>query len=122
MLLRSLRSSLGQFIFSEVVMRCFLCLIIFSLVAMAWEVQAQNSRADSAASYLNRGNDWLTKGELDLAIADYNLAIAFDPRSAMAFFNLGRIWELKGDLDRALADYSRPIEINPRYDSPFYNP
>ena len=102
-------------------MRCFLCLIVFSLVVTAWEVQAQNSRADSAASYLNRGNDWLTKGELDLAIADYNIAIAFDPRSAIAFFNLGRIWELKGDLDRSLADDSRAIEINPRYDSAFYN-
>jgi len=41
---------------------------------------------------------------LDLAIADYNLAIAFDPRSAVAFINRGRIWELKGYLDRALTD------------------
>src|SRR5215510_14822411 len=107
MWLRSLRSSLVQFIFSEVMMRCFLCLIVFSLVVTAWEVQAQNSLADSAASYINRDNDWLTKGELDLAIADFNIAIVFEPRSAIAFFNLGRIWEPKGDLDRSLADYSR---------------
>src|SRR5262245_62055823 len=104
MWLRLLQRSLIQFIFSEVVMRFFPCLIVFSLVVTAWEVQAQTSRADSAASYTYRGNEWFTKGELDLAIADYNLAIAFDPRSAVAFINRGRIWELKGYLDRALTD------------------
>ena len=102
-------------------MRCFPCLIVFSLVVTAWEVQAQTSRADSAASYIYRGNDWLTKGEVDLAIADYNLAIAFDPRSSVAFINRGRIWELKGDLERALAHYSRAIELDHQNDKAFYN-
>lgn len=69
MWLRSLRRSLVQFIFSGVVMRCFPWLTVFSSVAIAWDVQTQTSRANSAASYFNRGNDWLTKGELDLAIA-----------------------------------------------------
>src|SRR5215475_380041 len=102
-------------------MRCFPCLIVFSLVVTAWEAQAQTSRANSAASYIYRGNDRLTKGELDLAIDDYNLAIAFDPRSAMAFINRDRIWELKGDLDRALADYSRAIDLDHECDKAFYN-
>jgi len=41
-------------------MRCFPCLIVFSLVVTACEVHAQTTRADSAASYTYRGNDWLT--------------------------------------------------------------
>jgi hypothetical protein len=36
----------------------------------------------SAASYLERGNEWLVKGELDRAISDYDLAIAFDGSAA----------------------------------------
>ena len=41
--------------------------------------QAQNSRAESANSYLERGNSWLVKGEIERAIADYDLAIVFKP-------------------------------------------
>lgn len=43
-------------------------LIAFSLVVTAWEVQAQTSRVESAASYLIRGNDWFIRGEMDRAI------------------------------------------------------
>ena len=52
-----------------------LLFLIFNLPV----VQAQTSRAESAQSYCNRGNAWLAKGELDRAIADYDLAIVFDP-------------------------------------------
>ncbi len=102
-------------------MRCFFCLIVFSLVLTARLVQGQTPRADSAASYLDRGNDWLARKELDRAITDYDLAIVFNPRSDAAYLNRGRAWELKGDLDRALTDYSRAIEINPQYGEAFYN-
>ncbi|MCI0390588.1 MAG: hypothetical protein MOB07_17725 [Acidobacteria bacterium] len=40
--------------------------------------EAQSSRASSAASYLDRGNGWLKKGEFERAIVDYSFAIAFD--------------------------------------------
>ncbi|MCI0695008.1 tetratricopeptide repeat protein [candidate division KSB1 bacterium] len=43
---------------------------------------AQASRAVSAKSYVERGNSWLEKGEIERAIADYDLALAFDSRAA----------------------------------------
>ena len=52
----------------------------FTATAIA---QPQTSRASSAASYFERGNERLAKGEWDWAIADYDLAIAFDARATI---------------------------------------
>src|SRR5262245_26131700 len=76
--------------------------------------QPQTSRASSAASYLERGNQWMAKGEWDRAIADYDLAIAFDAR-APVYNNRGLARQRKGDLAGALGDYDRAIELNPRF-------
>ncbi len=84
----------------EVTMRCY-WLILFLLVSTALIAQAQTSRAATAASYLERGNEWMTKGELDRAIADYSLAIAFDSQSAIAYYNRSCARQLKGDLMEA---------------------
>ncbi len=74
----------------------------------------QGSRAQSAASYLERGNDWLTKGNLESAISDYSLAIAFDGSSPFAFYNRGLARERSGDLEGALRDYEKALQLNPR--------
>ena len=58
---------------------------------------AQNPRAVSASSYLERGNEWQRKGELDRAIADFNIAIAFDPNFAGAYLNRGLAYQSKGN-------------------------
>jgi Tfp pilus assembly protein PilF len=62
-------------------------IFLLRLVTAAANVQAQNSRASSAASYLERGASWMANGEIERAIADYDLAIAFDSRSALVYYN-----------------------------------
>jgi len=62
--------------------------ILRSLMFLLWlvmgaDVQAQSSRTSSSVSYLERGNEWMAKGEWDRAIADYDLAIAFNSRAAI---------------------------------------
>ena len=52
--------------------------------AVATAREEQSSRALSAASYLDRGNGWLKKGEFERAIADYSIAIVFDAGHAGA--------------------------------------
>src|SRR5262245_52133479 len=88
--------------------------VLLWLVMAAANVEAQTSRASSASSYLERGNQWLAKGELDRAIADYDLAIAFDACAAI-YNNRGLARQRKGDLAGSLSDYDRAIELNPRY-------
>src|SRR5262245_65843751 len=75
--------------------------------------EAQSSRALSAASYLDRGNDWLKKGDFERAIADYSLAIAFDARHADAYYNRGLARTGKGDLYGASPDFDKSLAAHP---------
>jgi tetratricopeptide (TPR) repeat protein len=93
--------------------------ISVSLTALAQQTvviapEAQSSRAQSAATYLDRGNGWLKQGEFERAISDYSLAIAFDPGYAGAYFNRGLAQVDKGELDGALRDFDRALALNPR--------
>src|SRR5262245_65201540 len=85
--------------------------LLFFLVWVISVAQAQGSRAQSAASYVERGNGWLNKGELERAIDDYSLAIAFDGGHAGAYHNRGLARMQKGDLDGALEDFDRSLEL-----------
>src|SRR5262249_59976753 len=91
--------------------------ISVSLTAMAQQTlaiapEAQSSRALSAASYLDRGNGWLNKGEFERAIADYSLAIVFDAGNAGAYYNRGMARAGKADLDGALRDFDQSIMLD----------
>jgi hypothetical protein len=45
--------------------------LIAACLLCAGVASAQTSRAASAASYIKRGNEWLVKGEIKRAIADW---------------------------------------------------
>src|SRR5215468_3808355 len=113
--------------------RIFRGLIFILWLVTAAPVQAQNSRAYSAASYLERGNAWMAKGEIERAIADYDLAIArerkgdlagavsdydqaigLNTRYADAYINRGIVRCRLGEIDAAINDFNRAIEFNPR--------
>src|SRR5262245_23245419 len=100
--------------------------ILRGLIFLLWFVtaaaiaQAQTSRASSAALYLERGNQWLAKGEWDRAIADYDLAIDFEARSTI-YGNRGIAKQQKGDLAGALNDYDRAIGLDPLYIEAYLN-
>ena len=79
-------------------MRTYTCSLLFLVFLIDAAAHAQPSRTASAASYLSRGNDWLVKGEFDRAIADYDIAIAFDSRVAAAYCNRCIAHHRKGDL------------------------
>jgi len=65
-------------------------------------------------AYLNRGNDYLGKGGLDAAIADYSKTLEINPRAARAYSNRATVYLKKGDLEQALSDCNKALEINPR--------
>ena len=67
-------SILGPFVIFQSVL-CWLSLA----TAVA---QPLASRSATAISYIERGGAWLAKGELERALADYDLAIASDPNLA----------------------------------------
>jgi tetratricopeptide (TPR) repeat protein len=54
-----------------------------------------------------------SKGDLDLAIADYTEAIRLKPDYATAYANRGTCYQFKYDLDRAIADFTEALRLNP---------
>src|SRR5262249_17241885 len=119
-------------------------IFLFWLVTAPAIVQAQNSRASSAASYLERGNEWLAKaevgdcdralkldarhaqarnnrglarqekGDLDGALSDFDCAIALDPQQAAFYGNRGKAWLLKREVERAMRDLNRALSLDPK--------
>jgi len=76
----------------------------------------QNQRA-----YLNRGAAYQKNGDLDHALADYNMVIGLGPVDAVTLSNRGNIFTTKGYYDIALANFNLAIKINPSYVGSYIN-
>ena len=63
-----------------------------------------------AEAFLNRGNAWNDKGNLDGAIADYTSAIGLEPGFTEAYFNRGLALYAKGNFDQAIKDLTTALE------------
>lgn len=61
-----------------------------------------------------RGWIFTAKGNADLALADLNKALGFDPQLAGAYADRGRAYELRGDRDKAIADYRKALSLKSR--------
>jgi tetratricopeptide (TPR) repeat protein len=58
-----------------------------------------------------RGNACYFLGEQDMAIADYYIALEFEPDLAEAYLNRGVAYDDRGEYDLAIADYEKAIEL-----------
>jgi Flp pilus assembly protein TadD len=67
-------------------------------------------RTDMATAY------WYT-GNADIAISEFNRALADEPNKPNALFNLGVVqWQGKMDIQGALATWQRLLDTNPNYE------
>lgn len=62
---------------------------------------------------LDSGEKFLAQGEVDKAIAEYDVVIKFNPRNAQAFGMRGYAKMLNRDTDGAISDYSAAIKLTP---------
>lgn len=63
---------------------------------------------------LDRGNEFIDRGEYDLAVADMNAALKIDPKSARATANRGIAKFWLGDLQGAGADFDAAAKLDPK--------
>ncbi len=93
------------------------------LAALAQEGAARRAALESAlqmcpgntVARFKRARGRGDSGDTDGAIADYDRAIAVNPRFAAAIHNRGWMRHAKGDLDGAIADYGRALALEPHY-------
>ena len=66
-----------------------------------------------ALAHHYRGAEYLKTGHDDEAIADFDQAIALNPKLYTAYYDRAIALRHKGELTRAIADYSEAIRISP---------
>ncbi|MEX0591508.1 MAG: tetratricopeptide repeat protein [Xanthobacteraceae bacterium] len=59
----------------------------------------------------NLGAEWLGKRDYNRAIADFDKAVALDPKLGLALQNRATAYHNKGDYERAIADYDRALPL-----------
>lgn len=69
-----------------------------------------------AELYIFRGNIYLNNLEkLDLALADYNMAVKLTAINASGYNNIGAVYGIKEEFSLAIENYTKAIEIDPKY-------
>ncbi len=66
-------------------------------------------------AYTNRGVARQARGDIDGALADYDMALRYNPGHAEALNDRGIVRFLRGDVDGAIADYFAAIRVRPQY-------
>lgn len=82
-----------------------LALLLFAQLTLAQPAVVEKDRLDA-------GGRLLALGEIDKAIAEYDVVIKFNPRNAQAFGMRGYAKMLNRDTDGAIADYSAAIKFS----------
>jgi Tfp pilus assembly protein PilF len=89
-------------------------IIIIPLLFSCATTQQKQSESRDAEFYLNRGLDYVYKGQYDQAISDLSKAIEIDPRFARAYDIRSITYMSKSQWDQAMSDCNKALEINPR--------
>jgi tetratricopeptide (TPR) repeat protein len=69
---------------------------------------------NTAKYYMNRGNVFMVRSELDKAINDFNEAIVNSPALAEAYQCRGIAWLQKKEFALAMADFEKALRIDPK--------
>lgn len=83
----------------------------FIVKAALNRVSGETAPELSASDYINLGQDAAAEKKLDLAIEDFDKAIAISPGLADAYVGRGKVYAVKGEAGRAADDYIRAGEI-----------
>ena len=65
-------------------------------------------------AHFRRAGFYLQKGDVDLAIADYDQIIEHDPNNWIARLRRASAHVRKSEIDAALADYEKAVELDPK--------
>ncbi len=75
------------------------------------------AKSDRINALIARASIFITRGEADRAIADYDIALQLDPTLANILNARGELYRKKGDRPKALADFAAALRLNPDHAS-----
>ena len=78
---------------------------------------AKTAKSDRINALIARASIFISKGDADRAIADYDVALQLDPTLADIFNARGELHRKKGDRPRALSDFAAALRLNPDHAS-----
>ena len=94
-------------------------------VSLEEAVQYFTKRIDmnekDAAAYNSRAWAWKLKGDLGLALSDFNEVVRLFPQQPFAYVNRGTVLSARKEYDKALADYSEAIKLDPKHSLAYNN-
>jgi len=85
-----------------------------------WSKTVQRS-PNSLVARGGLGMAYLSRGKLEDAAAQFEMAIQLNPRDHKAYYNLGLVYHQKGDLTKALEYFKRSVALNPQSVQAHYN-
>ena len=75
---------------------------------------SNSSTVESPETYLQYGDHYQPSGNMQLALKNYQRALAINPDFAPAHERIGTIYQLQGNLMDAIASFSKAIQSNPQ--------
>ena len=78
---------------------------------------AKTARNDRINALIARASVFITRGQPDRAIADYDVVLQLDSTLADIFNARGELQRRRGDRPKALADFSAALKLNPDHAS-----
>ena len=75
---------------------------------------SNSSTVESPETYLQYGDHYQPSGNIQLALKNYQRALAINPEFAPAHERIGTIYQLQGNLMDAIASFSKAIQSNPQ--------
>ncbi len=86
---------------------------VFLLMHILWPAQMPASQSPEAVKLLQSAADAESRGDIDLAIADFRKAVELTPSSAIALMKLGDAYMRKQDYGAAIPLLKRAAELSP---------
>jgi tetratricopeptide (TPR) repeat protein len=88
-------------------------LVLSLLVIFAAPLSHAQPPAPQTPDHARRASERRIHGDLEGALAEYDKALADDPRAATIYVKRGGVRRAKGDLEGALSDYDAAYAIDP---------
>jgi tetratricopeptide (TPR) repeat protein len=105
--------ALIDYLFGYLLWIAIAAIVIFFLLS-----RRKDARAKQALPFAQAGVAHEQAGRYDAAIAEYDQALAIDPKLAGILCRRGYAHHSKGDYERAIADFSKAMSLAPKDDTP----